>query len=233
MNKDDKGPKPRPGKHRQASASDRIVHDVLRGLYEGRYLPGQRLSEPDLVTRYKASRTIVRNAIKRLAAQGVVEARTARDGRIRQLTRTEARNVLLIAEVIVGLAARLAAETIAENADRDSHQADLQAALDALVNARSGVGQYDFIRMRNRFHRTVARIGGNPQLEETLTGLPVHLIRNRLVMKPEDRAGSYRRIAEAVLAGDGKAAEEAARRHIRIVIDLIDMVYDPPFPDRS
>jgi len=221
MNKDTKGADTKP----RASASDRIVRDVLRGLYEGRYVAGQRLVEPDLVTRYNVSRSSVREAIKRLAAQGVVEAQHNRGARIRQLTRKEARNILMITEVIVGLAARLAAENI----DRDGARADLEEALAALMDANTDDNRYDFVRMRNRFHRTMARISGSPELEQTLANLQVHLVRNRLVMKPEDRAASYKRIADAILNGDGMAAEDAARRHVRVMIDLLDQVYVPPF----
>lgn len=206
------------------SSSDWIVGDILRGLYEGRYVAGQRLIEPDLVARYDVSRSTVREAIKRLAEQGVVKARHNRGARIRQLTKEEARNILLITEVIVGLAARLAAAHI----DGESNRAMMEDVLESIIAASRQDNKFNFMRARNHFHRTMARISRNPELERMLGNLQVHLVRNRLVMKPEDREASYRAIVAAVLAGDQERAEAAARGHVRRMISLLDEVYEPP-----
>ena len=48
------------------------MRDVVRGLYEGRYVAGQRLAEPDLMRSYGVARSTVREAIKRLVAEGVL-----------------------------------------------------------------------------------------------------------------------------------------------------------------
>lgn len=201
------------------------MRDILRGLYEGRYVAGQRLVEPDLVARYEVSRSTVREALKRLAAQGVVEAHHNRGARIRQLSKEEARNVLLITEVIVGLAARLAAANIGETGAR----ALFEEALDTLLAASRQADKFDFVRARNRFHRTMARISRNPELEQMLANMQVHLVRNRLVMQPEDRETSYRAMGEAILSGDEARAEASARAHVRRMIDLLDQLYEPPF----
>lgn len=207
------------------STSDRIVKHILKGLYEGRYVAGQRLVEPDMVSRYNVSRSTVREAIKRLAAQGVVETHHNRGARIRQLSKEEARNILLITEVIVGLAARLAARYISEAGNRDL----FQQTLDDLLAAANQADRYEFVRMRNRFHRTMARISRNPELEQMLSNMQVHLVRNRLVMQPEERVRSYQAIGSAILAGDEVAAENNARTHVRRMVDLLDDVYEPAF----
>lgn len=206
------------------STSDRIVSDILRGLYEGRYAAGQRLVEPDLVARYEVSRSTVREVIKRLAAQGVVEAHHNRSARIRQLTKEEARNILLITEVIVGLAARLAATHI----DSESNRATMEEVLESIIAASRQDNKFNFMRARNRFHRAMAKISRNPELEQMLGNLQVHLVRNRLVMDPKDREASYRAIVAAVLAGDQERAEAAARSHVQRMINLLDEVYEPP-----
>ncbi|SDO74475.1 DNA-binding transcriptional regulator, GntR family [Lutimaribacter pacificus] len=190
----------------------------MRGLYEGRYVSGQRLVEPDLIDRYGVSRSTVREAIKRLAAQGVVETRHYHGARIMTVTEEEARNILLIAELLVGLAARQAAEKI----DRGTARQDLREALDAVTAASEGSDRFDVILARNRFHRTLARIAGSRVLETTLGNLHVHLVRNKLVMTSEQRAASYNRIADAILAGDADAAEAHAKAHVRAMIELLE-----------
>jgi DNA-binding GntR family transcriptional regulator len=200
------------------SAAETIVRDILRGLYEGRYISGQRLAEPDLIARYGVSRSTVREAIKRLAAQGVVETKHHHGARILHVTSTEARNILLIAEVIVGLAARQAAENI----EQGNNRTDLQEALDLLAAANSSKQRFDVVLARNRFHRTMARIAGSRVLEQTLGNLHVHLVRNKLVMTPEERSASYVRIAQAIFDGDSAAAENNARAHVRVMIDQLE-----------
>ena len=207
------------------STSDKIVRHILKGLYEGRYVAGQRLVEPDMVSRYNVSRSTVREAIKRLAAQGVVETHHNRGARIRQVTKDEARNILLITEVIVGLAARMAAENIAEPQNRQL----FEEVLHDLLASGTLADRYEFVRMRNRFHRTMARISKNPELEQIMANLQVHLVRNRLVMQPEERAKSYAAIGAAILAGDAETAEKNARAHVRHMINLLDEVYVPSF----
>lgn len=209
------------------STSDRIVRHIIRGLYDGQYVAGQRLVEPDLVRHYDVSRSTIREAIKRLAAQGVVETHHNRGARIRQLTKHEARNILLITEVIIGLAARLAAEHIDEGDNRKIF-ADILAEL---LSASRMADRFQFVRIRNRFHRTMAQISKNPELEQNIANLQVHLVRNRLVMQPEERAKSYAAIGTAILAGDAEGAEKSARAHARRMIDLLDEVYVPAFVD--
>ena len=94
---------------RQLSSSDALARDIVRGLYEGRFSAGQRLVEPDVMARYAVSRSTVREAIKKLTAQGIAESHLNRGARIRELTRTDAENILLIIEQLIGLAARQAA----------------------------------------------------------------------------------------------------------------------------
>lgn len=213
-----------PKSEEKLSSSERIVKDILRGLYDGRYVAGQRLVEPDLVARYAVSRSTVREAIKRLAAQGVVEAHHNRGARIRQLSKEEARNILCISEVIVGLAARMAAANIDEPGCRE----EMQQVVDRIVEATRQSDKIVFLRARNRFHRTMARISRNPELDQIIANLQVHLVRNRLVMQPEEREASYIAIGKAILAGDVEAAEANARKHVRRMIELVDEAYEPP-----
>lgn len=200
------------------SASEYVVRDILRGLYEQEFVPGQRLIETDLIDRYGVSRATVREAIKLLEVQGVVEIHHNRGARIRQLSKREARNILLITERIVGLAARLAADNI----DSPGARQDITQALEGLLHASDQSNRYDFLRQRNNFHRTLTRIAGSAELGNMLSNLQLHLVRNRLVMSREDRASSYRRIVDAVLAGDADRAEEEARRHVCTMIELLD-----------
>ena len=88
-------------------------------------------------------------------------------------------------------------------------RATFEAAHEALVEASTQSDEFEFARARNRFHRTMARISANPELDRMLANLQGHLVRNRPVMRPEERAESYRRIGAAILACDGEGASAA------------------------
>lgn len=212
-----------------ASSTEAIVRDIIRGLYEGRYVAGQRLVEPNLADCYQVSRGTVREAVNRLIAQGIVETQHQRGARIKQPSKEEARNILSITEVIVGLAARQAAQNIA----RPGARAEFEKALAPLSTPHLAPDPLEFARMRSRFYRSMARIGDNRELDRILTNLQVHLVRNRLVIDPEVRAGTYRRIGAAIMAGDEEGAERAARAHVRSLIERLDEVFVEAFPFKA
>lgn len=200
-----------PPSSRTVSAADRIVRDVIRGLYENRFVPGQRLVEPDLMRRYQAGRSTVREAIKRLAADGIVTVHAHRGAQIRQLSRADAGNVFLVLELMIGLAARLCARNISLPGRKD----DFQRAYDHLLSFEHAGDSYELVYARNRFYRTLTRISANAELERILPTVQVHIVRARLRQPQAQRFADYRSMADAILKGDAEAAEAAARDHIR------------------
>ena len=158
------------------SSSDQIVRNIVQGLYEGQFVAGQRLIEPDLMSRYGVSRGTVREAIKRLAAEGVATQTTYRGAHIRHLSRSEARDVLQLLEVIIGLAARLAASNMDLLGAREQF-AEAHKNLMAFVDAPDS---FEFVRARNQFYHAMTIAGGNHELERLMPGFQVHLIRTHL-----------------------------------------------------
>lgn len=206
------------------SSSDALARDIVRGLYEGRFVPGQRLVEPDLGEKYGVSRSTVREAIQKLTAQGIAETQLNRGARIRQLGKADALNILLIIEQLVGLAARQAAQKIAQTGNRTR----FEEVLTPLLQPVPVVDKFEYARQRNRFYRTMARVGGNAELEGILANMNVHMFGNRLDIPPEQRRLAYRKIGAAILAGDAETAETEARAHVRRSIELLDSIYPDP-----
>jgi DNA-binding GntR family transcriptional regulator len=119
-----------------SSSSEYIVGEVLRGLCSGSYVPGQRLVEADLIRDYKVSRGSLREALKRLATEGVVSLSLHRGAYIRALSRSETRDVFAVIEALTELAARLAAEHIGE----PENAALMRDAVQGVVNlSRPGI----------------------------------------------------------------------------------------------
>src|SRR5262245_32384088 len=188
-------------RQRQESSADKVFRGIVRGLYDGRYVPGQRLVEADLTRDFKVSRGSVREALNRLTAEGLVTLNLHRGAHIRSLTRDEAFEIMDLLEVLIGLSARLAAQHIA----LPSHRALLQDSIAALSDHGSRAQFFELVRARNAFYRALLQIAGNGELKRVLRSVQVNLIRiqsrafeaegGREKMRLED----YRAIARAVL----------------------------------
>lgn len=95
-----------------------VYRGIVDGLYRGRYVPGQRLVEADLTRDFEVGRGSVREALSRLAAEGLVTMNLHRSAIIRSLSRQEVRDLVALLEVLNGFAARLAAERVEQGTNR-------------------------------------------------------------------------------------------------------------------
>ena len=117
------------------SSPDQITTRLIEGIQAGRYVPGQRLIEADLTAEYGVSRGTVREALSRLAAEGLIHLVPHRGAYIRSLTRTDVNDILLVVERLASLAARLAAEAIGQGRNR----ADFTRAYEGVVAFRDPI----------------------------------------------------------------------------------------------
>lgn len=202
---------------RTTAASDRLVRSIIRAIYEGELSIGQRLVEAQIMERYGVSRSTVREAVKRLAAEGVVEVVLHKGATIRRPDRREVIELLRLTEVLVGLSARLAAERIGEPGRRDAFATE-SAEIIAALGTTEG---HDYARQRNRFHRALQTAGGNREVGRAVSNLQLHLVRAHTFVSREAHLASYRAMRDAVLAGDGAAAEAAGRHHVALLIDAV------------
>lgn len=199
------------------SASAKVVRAILRGLHEGLYAPGQRLIEPELMEQFGISRSTVRESIRRMEAEGIVDVLPYRGAIIRRMTKEEAINALMVMELCIGLAARQAAQHISEN---DNYQR-FQAAWDELQAFQTAPDGFDMVKARDRFYSAITRISGNRELQRIIPAIHVHLIRRDYSLPAHIRFQDYSRMALAILAGNSLEAEEAARNHISKTAALV------------
>lgn len=196
------------------------MREVLQGLAEGRFVPGQRLSEPELMARTGLGRSSVREGLGRLVASGIVVQALHKGAQIRLLTRRAACDILRVTEPLLGLAARQAAEAVARGADPAGLIA-AAAEYDATTEGRA--------RARARYYRALTLLGGNAELDRLLPTLQVHLIRAQLRTSRPPATGARARIVAAVASGDADAAEAAARDHVRRLIAMLPEAPDTAF----
>lgn len=216
----------------QESSADKVFRGIIRGLYDGQYVPGQRLVETDLTRSFGVSRGSVREALNRLTAEGVVLLNLHRGAHIRSLTREEAFEIADLLEVLIGLSARLAAKRI----DLPGHRALLRSSVTALVENERRAAFFEFVLARNAFYKTLLQISGSNELKRVLSSVQVNLVRIQSRVfevgsgRESLRLNDYRAIAGAVQAGDARRAEAAARRHVRYVRALLSRLPRQAYP---
>jgi DNA-binding GntR family transcriptional regulator len=192
-----------------------LAYEQLRALIlAGDLSPGSRLAQAELAERLGISRTPVREALRRLAGEGLVEFRanrgfwTADLGLEAVLRRLEVR--LLLEPGIAALAAERR---------RDEDLVELGAAIAHEAEAADAAGAHDASR---QFHVLLARATGNAELERTLRSLWIVEVGRRLMARRaavEDwRARDleeHQGILAAVAAGAAERAADLMERHVR------------------
>lgn len=200
-------------------AGRRVVSTAIRqALATGDMVPGQRLVEQELADSLHATRSAVREALQDLAAEGLVELVPRRGARVRIVSVDEA---MLIAECRAALEA-LCARRAAELAPRD----DRLGLREIGTRMRQAVaeGNLDLYSALNReLHGSIAHMSGQVVAAGLLDRLKGQMVRYqfRLALRPGRPAQSlpeHLAIIEAVVSGDGAAAEAAARAHLDSVI---------------
>ena len=215
---------PLPAHDEAAGTTERVYRGIMADIEQGRMVPGQRLIETDLATRFAAGRNAVREAMQRLAARGVVDLSRNRSPAIRRFERDETLEVLTVCAAMLELAATLAAERY--EATRDA--AALRDALDMLEAARDADMPATFSRARRQFYRTVLAIGGNRELQRVFPAIAMHIIYAQYQSQALRgiRVADYRAIADAIGRRDPVGAVDAARAHVERVRAVIMALAD-------
>lgn len=213
------------------TSPDRVVDSIIRAIRAGVYVPGQRLIEADLTRDYQVSRGPVREALKRLAAEGVVTLTRHRGAYLRALSRSEVRDSLMVLEVLVGLMAKLAAKHIGET----DNALKMREAFGRLLAFKYDGGTAAFLDERRSFYDTILRIGGNHELQRMLPLMQIHLLRMQFqaYITPRDREkqfSEYQTITDTILSGDGVRSEKVATLHVRRTRLSLMRLPDEAFP---
>mgnify|MGYP002478385936 CR=1 FL=1 len=198
------------------SSPDVVVDAILSGIRSGRLVPGQRLVEADLTHSLSISRGPVREALKRLAAEGIVTLSQNRGAYVRSLSRKDVSDLLKVVEVVTGLVARLAAQRMATGILR----AEFEAAGTALMEHELLGDSPDFMERRREFWDVLITASDNIELIRIMPLMQIHLLRLQFQthLSKEDRRKQfveYRAMIEAVLSGNGRRAERITQIHIR------------------
>jgi DNA-binding GntR family transcriptional regulator len=192
------------------SLADKAYHEI-RGLIVSLELaPGAVIDERELIERLEIGRTPVREALRRLSHEGLVEVYPRRGMFVTGVDVRELARLSEVREVLEPEAARLAAERATET-DREELAA-LLAELDA--------GTSELMELDERIHRAVYRAAHNDLLEATLEQYYVLALRIWSIAldrahELEEAVEAHRSLLEAIRAGDGDRAADTMRAHVQ------------------
>jgi len=196
------------------SAADKVSEAIIRGIRAGTFVPGQHLVEPDLTRRLGISRGSLREALKHLAAEGIVTLNRFRGAYIASLDQKAILDLLQTLEPLCSLAARLAAEHC-DTAEKARQVLDIAADIDEANRAKNR-GLY--LERRRQFYSVIVQIGGNQELERAMPLTRTDLFRAQIepVQSEKQRnrhASGYGKIARAIAERNPAAAVRAVAKH--------------------
>jgi DNA-binding GntR family transcriptional regulator len=192
------------------SLADKAYHEI-RGLIVSLELaPGALIDERELIERLEIGRTPVREALRRLAHERLVEVYPRRGMFVTGVDVRELARLSEVRELLEPEAARLAAER-ATDTDREQL---------SLLMTELDVGGSELMDLDERIHRAVYRAAHNDLLEATLEQYYVLALRIWSMAldrshELEEAVEAHRALLEAIQAGDGERAADTMRSHVQ------------------
>ena len=208
----------RKGLHEEVAA--RLRDMIVEGALE----PGARGPERELCLRFGISRTPLREALKILASEGLVDLQHHRGAVVSSLT-AETLNDLF---EVMGALEALAGKTACANAS-DAAIGEISALHERMLGHHARGELSDYFRLNQRIHEGIVAAAGNPVLSQLYRGLSVRIRRARYMAnlsKPrwDQAVGEHQQILEALMARDGARLGRLLEEHLRRKLDVLKTV---------
>ncbi|MDI9500680.1 MAG: GntR family transcriptional regulator [Acetivibrionales bacterium] len=190
---------------------NRIRNDILNGVYE----PGESLVELKLSEELGVSRTPVREALRQLELEGLVQSVPNKGATVRGVTEQDIQDIYTIRMLIEGLAARWAAEKITPEELEELKEA---VDLEEFYTTKSNYG--NLLRFDTRFHDIIFKASKSKPLMYTLSTFHRYVQKARRVsMSSPERAAEvlqeHKAILQAIIDRDADRAEKLMTEHVR------------------
>lgn len=206
---------PSPPSSDGVSFAENMYNTLRRSIVEGELAAGARLRETELAERFGVSRTPVREALKKLEAEGLVVDLPGRGLTVSKPSLNEILDAYLVREVLEGLATRLAAERALE-----TEVMRLEVILRQIREAYATDSVERLVELSTAFNDVLFQAARSPRLYKMIEAAQASqgTVRRGNLRDPVRRAESISERAEildAVRSRQGEAAENAAKDHLR------------------
>lgn len=193
----------------------REVADRVRELIEqGVLAPGERISEKKLCEQFGVSRTPLREALKVMASEGLVEILPNRGARVTRLTVKKVRNTYDVMAALEGLSGELACQNIT-----DEEIAAIQRLHDTMLEHYRRRELQPYFRVNQQIHERIIAAADNDVLEEMYNNLSQRVKRVRYSKKMTDdfwkrAVEDHEAMIEALQKRDGLMLGRILREHL-------------------
>lgn len=200
-----------------------IVQDRIRdAIIEGILPPGQRLVERPLCEQLGVSRTVIRETIRFLEAEGLVDTSSGRGPRVAMMTRDDARQIYEIRRVLETAAAETCARRITP-----ARAQTLQSAFDNMARAQKTNAPADHLRAAAAFYAEIFEGAGHHIAWEIVQRLNGRISRLRMMTlshanRTQPGLAHMEAICAAILSGAPEAARAAVTAHVTEAAAIAD-----------
>lgn len=205
------------GQGRVPTLVAQIVEELSQDILEGRFTPGERIREQDLADRFQTSRAPVREAIRLLEIDGLIETQHWRGASVVELSVDEIDDLFEMLSALFGLVSKLAA--------RHGSRSDMrlfEAAVDRMRSARTeNVSPVERVKIAFDAAGVLRRMCGSTRVSEMLLRTSRIAFLNHKVALSADEAWQqealtdWRRLGVAISDRDDEGAEAIARGIVR------------------
>ena len=223
-----------------STKADDIARLLEDEIVAGTVQPGTVLRQEKLCERFEVSRTPVREALRRLAALGLVSFEPNRGVRVRSIPAAELREAFLVRAELESLAtevatSRLTADDLAELEGVERRFAALTVELIGVGAAPDGDHPLfdEWMKVNHSFHDVIYRVASMPLVERLAKGARRSFVGERVWNARAELDGmvaknsaQHRAILEAMRVGNGPAARLLAREHVMSSGRLMEAVLE-------
>ena len=197
-----------------ATLRDLVQERLREAIIEGNFQPGQRLVERPLCDQLGVSRTVIRETMRYLEAEGLVEILPGKGPIVAKISREDARQIFDIRRMLETSAAQECAKKITEER---AHI--LRSALSLLKEGDSEKSPGDLFRATSDFYAAIFEGAGHHIAWEIVQRLNGRISRLRMMtLSTTDRKRPgiehMERICDAIVSGDAEAARQAVQEHL-------------------
>jgi DNA-binding GntR family transcriptional regulator len=173
-----------------------LVSQLRDFIVEGHLTAGLRVPERELCERFNVSRTPLREALKVLAAEGLIELLPNRGARVRQFSEADIRNLFQVISGLDFVAGRLACARITDEEIAEIERLHLEMYSHYLRRELA-----DYFRLNQQIHQAIVRAAGNPVLSANYAKLNavVRRLRYSANLLRRDRLGDAMREHEQII----------------------------------
>jgi DNA-binding GntR family transcriptional regulator len=199
------------------TSADYVYSTLRREIITKRITSGTRLPEVAIASRLKVSRTPVREALRRLASEGLVLIIPNSGARVASPSRKEMEDAYVVREELECLAIRLACPRVT-----DRHMRRLEECILEEERAFEERNLERYLEVNEAFHRIITDAAGNRVLKEYVenilarTNVYIVFYDPFYIVESNPSVGEHRSIIEALKARDEELAVERMRNHIRL-----------------